>query len=245
MKTKKRPLLFFLYQWFFAFPVLLVITALVALSTMVLSPLFPNSKLSYYPARWWARVFCRLTFVNVKVSGLEKLNPKQSYVFVLNHQSLYDIFAVYGWIPNIFKWMMKAELRKIPLVGKACESAGHIFIDRINPITAGHSLEKAEAQLRNGISVVVFPEGTRTTTGEMSKFKRGAFRIATDLFLPIVPITIRGSYERLNRNTLKVTPGTIEMIIHDSIDVAPFLPENSAGLIQKTWEEIHSSLLVD
>jgi len=200
MKPKKRPL-FFIYQWFIAFPVLLVITILVALSTTLLFALVPNSKLSYYPARWWARMSCRLSFVRVKVIGLENLNLKQSYVFVLNHQSLFDVFVVYGWLPFIFKWVMKFEIRKIPFVGKACESAGHIFIDRTNPITAKQSLERAEAQLTNGVSVVIFPEGTRTYTGEIGKFKRGAFRIATDLTLPIVPITLRGSFTRLPRNT--------------------------------------------
>jgi 1-acyl-sn-glycerol-3-phosphate acyltransferase len=243
--SKNRPPFFFLYQWIIAFPVLLVITALVALTTIFLSPLFPDSKLSYYPARWWARIFCRLTFVRVKVIGLEKLDRKQSCIFISNHQSIYDIFAVYGYIPFIFKWVMKAELRRIPLVGKACEAAGHIFIDRTNPVTARKSLENAETQLQNGVSVVIFPEGTRTYTGEMGLFKRGAFRIATDLLLPIVPITIRGSFERMHRNTLKITPGTIEMIIHDPIDVTPFLPENQAALIQKTREEIYSSLKFD
>jgi len=84
-------------------------------------------------------------FVTVKISGLENLNQRQSYVVVCNHQSMFDIFVVYGWFPFLFKWMMKAELRQIPLVGKACEAAGHIFINRSNPITAKHSLEKAEA----------------------------------------------------------------------------------------------------
>jgi 1-acyl-sn-glycerol-3-phosphate acyltransferase len=237
-----KPVFFSFYQWILVFPILLVITVLVALSTIILSPLLPNSKLSYYPARLWARICCKICFVKIKVAGLELLEPNKSYVFALNHQSIFDIFVVYGWFPFIFKWMMKAELRKIPLVGKACESAGHIFIDHSNPIAAKHCLEKAEAQLTNGVSVVIFPEGTRTYSGEMNKFKRGAFRIATDLSLPIVPVTLRGSFERMHRNTFNVTPGTIELIIHQPIDVVPYLPDNTPGLIQKTWNDIHSSL---
>jgi 1-acyl-sn-glycerol-3-phosphate acyltransferase len=237
-----KPVFFSFYQWILVFPILLVITVLVALSTIILSPLLPNSKLSYYPARLWARICCKICFVKITVAGLELLEPNKSYVFALNHQSIFDIFVVYGWFPFIFKWMMKAELRKIPLVGKACESAGHIFIDRSNPIAAKHCLEKAEAQLTNGVSVVIFPEGTRTYSGEMNKFKRGAFRIATDLSLPIVPVTLRGSFERMHRNTFNVAPGTIELIIHQPIDVVPYLPDNTPGLIQKTWNDIHSSL---
>ena len=103
------------------------------------------------------RLFCWIMFVRVKIEGLENLNRKQSYVVACNHQSMYDIFVIYGWLPMFFKWIMKAELRKIPLVGKACESAGHIFINRSSAMAAKHSLEKAEAQLQNGVSVVVFP----------------------------------------------------------------------------------------
>jgi len=241
MKSNVRPF-FFIYQWLVAFPILVIATIFVALSTIILSPLLPNSKLSYHPARMWGRLFCQLCFVRVKVYGLEKLQPKQSYVFALNHQSMFDIFVVYGWFPFIFKWMMKSELRKIPLVGKACDAAGHVFINRSNAIEAKRCLEKAEAQLKNGVSLVVFPEGTRTKTGEMGRFKRGAFRVATDLALPIVPVTLKGSYERLHRNTFNVTPGTIELHIHQPIDVVPYFPDNSAELIQKTYDVISSAL---
>lgn len=240
MKAKRHPL-FSIYQWLIAFPVLLVLTIITAVATTILSPLFSNKRFSYFPARWWGRAFCYLLFVKVKVSGLENLNPKQSYVIACNHQSIYDIFVVYGWLPMIFKWVMKAELRKIPLVGKACEAAGHIFINRSNPIAAKHSLEKAEEQLQNGVSVVIFPEGTRTYDGKMGSFKRGAFRIATDLSLPIVPVTLRGCYQTLPRNTFNVTPGLIEIIIHKPIDVLPYLPDKSHELIQMTWDEINSS----
>ncbi len=241
MKTKPHPL-FVLYQWLVAFPVLLVLTILTAVFTIVLSPVFPNAQFSYFPARWWGRFFCYLLFVKVKITGIEKLDPKKSYVIAANHQSIYDIFVVYGWLPMIFKWVMKAELRKIPLVGKACESAGHIFIDRKNPVAAKKSLDKAEAQLRNGVSVVVFPEGTRTYTGQMGKFKKGAFRMATDLHLPIVPVTLRGCFERLPRNGFIITPGTIEMIVHEPVEVEGYEHEKQPELMQKLHDIIESAL---
>jgi 1-acyl-sn-glycerol-3-phosphate acyltransferase len=183
-----------------------------------------------------------LCFVKIEVKGIHYLDPSKSYVFALNHQSIFDIFVVYGWLPFIFKWIMKAELRKIPFIGKACEMAGHIFISRSSPVAAKQSLERAEAQLKSGVSVVVFPEGTRTKTGQMGNFKRGAFRIATDLALPIVPVTIRGGFERMKRNTLNVNPGKIEMIIHQPIDVSLFLPDKTTDLIQITWDQINSDL---
>ena len=241
MKTKPHPL-FVLYQWLVALPVLIILTILTAVFTIILSPVFPNAQFSYFPARWWGRFFCYLLFIKVKITGLEKLDPKKSYVIAANHQSIYDIFVVYGWLPMIFKWVMKAELRKIPLVGKACESAGHIFIDRKNPMAAKKSLDKAEAQLRNGVSVVVFPEGTRTYTGQMGKFKKGAFRMATDLHLPIVPVTLRGCFERLPRNGFIITPGTIEMIVHEPVEVEGYEHEKQPELMQKLHDIIESAL---
>ena len=235
-------ILFFFYQWLIAFPLLLVLTIVTALATILLSPLFPNKRFSYFPARWWGRAFCYLLFIKVKLIGLEKLNPQQSYVIVCNHQSIYDVFVVYGWLPMIFKWLMKAELRKIPLVGKACADAGHIFIDRSNAVTAKHSIEQAEKQLKNGNSVVIFPEGTRTHNGEMCKFKRGAFLIATDLHLPILPVTLRGCYERLPRNTVNVVPGIIEIIIHQPVDVNGYVADGTPKLIQDSWNIINSAL---
>lgn len=235
-------ILFFFYQWLIAFPLLLVLTIVTALATILLSPLFPNKRFSYFPARWWGRAFCYLLFIKVKLIGLEKLNAQQSYVIVCNHQSIYDVFVVYGWLPMIFKWLMKAELRKIPLVGKACADAGHIFIDRSNAVTAKHSIEQAEKQLKNGNSVVIFPEGTRTHNGEMCKFKRGAFLIATDLHLPILPLTLRGCYERLPRNTVNVVPGTIEIIIHQPVDVNSYGADGTPKLIQDSWNIINSAL---
>lgn len=241
MKSKHN-FFFILYQWIIAFPILLILTIFTSVFTIILSPLLPNRQVSYLPARWWAKSFCTLLFINVKISGLEYLDSKQSYILVSNHQGIFDIFVIYGWLPSIFKWIMKAELRKIPLVGIACESAGHIFMDRSNLIAAKHSIEKAEAQLKNGVSVVIFPEGTRTRNGEMGSFKKGAFRIAADLRLPIVPITIRGSFDRLHRNSLNVHPGLIEMIVHEPIDVRIFLPDQISELIQQTWAVIHDDL---
>ena len=140
----------------------------------------------------------------------------------------------------IFKWMMKAEIQKIPFVGKACNAAGHIFIDRKIPVSAKRSLKKAEKQLQNGVSVVIFPEGTRTKTGVMGKFKKGAFLIATDLKLPVLPITLRGSYERITRNTFLITPGTIEMIVHDPISVSANTEMNE--LMKNSFNTIQNSL---
>lgn len=241
MKRTVHPL-FVIYQFLIAYPLLMIITPLVALATIILSPSFPNNAISYFPARWWGRVICALFFIKVRFTGLDTVDSKRSFIVAANHQSMFDIFIIYGWLPHYFKWIMKAELRKIPLVGKACESAGHIFINRTNPIAAHNGIEKAERQLKNGVSVVIFPEGTRTFTGLMGSFKKGAFRIAADLRLPILPVTIHGAFEVLPRSSFVVKPGTIHVKFHPPIDVNPFLPDHVPDLIECTRSTIASGM---
>ncbi len=241
MKRKLNPF-FLIYEYLIVLPIWAVITLWAALSTIIFSPIWPNNKISYFPARFWARSICALCFVKVKIYGMEKLDKNQSYIFMLNHQSWFDIFTVYGWLPFFFKWIMKADLRKIPFVGAACEAAGHIFINRDSPKAAQRSLEKAKNELQKGVSVVIFPEGTRTWNGQLGKFKKGGFKIATDLGLPIVPVTLKGCFERMPRNTLKISPGPIEMYVHNPIDVSSYSQENINELIALTRDTINSAL---
>ena len=237
MKRKINPF-FLAYEFLIVLPIWAVITIWAAVFTLILSPFFPNTNLSYFPGRFWAWSICALSFIRVKIYGMERLDPKKSYIFMLNHQSWFDIFVVYGWLPFFFKWIMKADLRKIPFVGAACAAAGHIFIDRNNPKAAQESLEKAKQELQKGISIVIFPEGTRTWDGKLGKFKRGGFKIATDLGLPIVPVTFRGCFERMPRNTLVISPGKIEMHVHEQIDVSGYTQEDIPELMQKVREII-------
>ncbi|MDR2823678.1 MAG: 1-acyl-sn-glycerol-3-phosphate acyltransferase, partial [Prevotellaceae bacterium] len=138
---------------------------------------------------------------------------------------------------------MKAELFKIPLVGWACNAAGHIFLDRSANIEANKSIAEAKRKLQDGVSVVIFPEGSRTRDGRMQRFKRGAFRIAGDLRLPLLPITLRGSFERLRRNQgPKFTPGTVEMHFHSPIDLTNYTYEQEDELMQKAWEVVASGM---
>lgn len=233
---------YFLYQWLIAVPLIAVSTVITSILTLILSPLMPNSKISYLPAIIWGRFCCYILFIRVKVKGADNLDKKQSYVFTPNHQSMFDIFVIYGWIPVIFKWVMKMELKKVPFIGPACVAAGHIFIDRSNPVAAKNSLEKAAEQLKHGNSVVIFPEGTRTRTGKLGKFKRGGFLLAMELSLPVVPVTISGSFERLHMHSLMVRPGTITLTFHPPIDVTKY-KENDSSLLLRTTQEIVRSAL--
>lgn len=191
--------LYRIYQLFIALPIGLLATFITAIVTIVGCALGFQRVFGYYPGRWWSWFLVRLFFLPVTVEGRENIISGQSYIFCPNHQGAFDIFLVYGFLRRNFKWMLKESLRKAPFVGKACESAGFIFIDNRSPKKIQHSYEKARATLKDGMSLVVFPEGRRTFTGEMGPYKRGAFLLADDLQLPVVPITIEGSFQIMPR----------------------------------------------
>lgn len=219
---------YILYQYLIAFPLILAITLFTALFTIICFP-WKNGKAPRAVQVFWSRSIIRLLLIRIEVSGQENVNPKQSYVFVANHQSFVDVFAVYGWLPNNFKWLMKKELRKIPFVGAACAVAGHIFVDRSNPRAAMESLQDIKSQLCNGISTVIFPEGTRTKTGVTGRFKRGAFQVAMDVNLPVVPISLSGFYEAMPRSQFFVNPhARVHLHIGKPTDINQFEDINMA-----------------
>jgi len=221
-------ILYILYQYLIGFPLIIVVTLFTALLTIICFP-WRNGKLPRTVQVFWSRSVLWLLLVPIKVTGCENVDPNQSYVFVANHQSFLDVFAVYGWLPNNFKWLMKKELRKIPFVGTACAVAGHIFVDRSNPRAAMESLTYIKAQLHDGISTVIFPEGTRTRTGEMGRFKQGAFKIAMDMDLPVVPISLSGFFDAMPRNKFYVKPfSRVALHIGKPIDISQFNDINEA-----------------
>ncbi len=191
--------LYLLYQLLVAGPILLLLTILTALFTIIGCTVGQAHIWSYIPAMLWSRAFCYLLLLPVKIKGRELLDPKQSYVFVANHQGSFDIFLIFGFLGRNFKWMMKRELRQVPMVGKACEEAGHIFVDKRGPKAIKKTYDQARRVLQGGTSLFVFPEGSRTFTGHMGLFRKGAFQLAKEIGLSVVPITINGSFQVLPR----------------------------------------------
>ena len=222
--------LYIIYQYLIAIPLILVITLFTALVTVICFP-WKNGAFPHAVQVFWSRSIIRLLLVPITVTGQENIQKGQSYVFVSNHQSFLDVFAIYGWLPANFKWLMKKELRRVPFVGFACKVAGHIFVDRANPVAALHSIKEIEAELQNGVSTVIFPEGTRTKTGEMGRFKRGAFQVALDLHLPIIPISLTGCYEAMPRGTYYArTHSHIYMHIGKPIDLSDFIDPSTSQI---------------
>lgn|SRR5574344_2621184 len=187
------------YQLFIAAPILIIDTILTAIMTVVGCAIGDGHFWGYYPGKWWSWFICRVLLLPVKVYGRENIDKNTSYVFVSNHQGSFDIFLIYGFLRRNFKWMMKKSLRKVPFVGKSCESAHHIFVDKSGPKKIMETYDMARDTLKSGMSLVVFPEGARTFTGHMAKFRKGAFALADELQLPIVPMTVNGSFDILPR----------------------------------------------
>lgn len=188
---------------------------------------------------FWARLNAFLLMSKVRVEGFSNIDPKQSYIVVANHQSHYDILALYGFLDMDFRWVMKQELRKIPFLGLAGVKLGHVFVDRSNIRRANQSIAQVKDQITNGTSILFFPEGTRSAGIDMLPFKRGAFKMATDLELPILPITINGSGRILPSKTLNILPGSVELIIHPPI---PLDGRTDKELSPVAREVIESSL---
>lgn len=234
-------ILFRIYQWVIAAPIFIVATFITALVTMIATTISGTHFWGYYPAHIWSRFCCRLMFVRVEVKGRENIDKKQSYIFVANHQGAYDIWSIYGYLNHNFKWLMKKSLENIFMVGYACKRAGHVFVDDSSIAGIKETIADAEHTLKDGMSLVIFPEGSRTWDGKMIPFKRGAFMLASEFKLPVVPITIDGSFKAMPRFTYNITPCKITLTIHK-----PIWPGekgfNTKTLMAQCREEIESAL---
>ena len=236
-------LLYKIYQFCIVLPIGLLLTVLTALVTSLGSWLASAHFWGYYPGKIWSWLICRLLLLPIHVEGREYLDVKQSYVFVANHQGPMDIFLIYGFLGRNFKWMMKKALRKTPFVGYACEKARHIFVDKSGPKKIQETYDKARHTLQGGTSLVVFPEGSRTFTGHMGIFRKGAFQLADELQLPVVPITIDGSFDVLTRmagfNFVNWHP--MKLIIHK-----PIFPKGKGPeFVKDTLAESYDIIMAD
>jgi len=233
-----------LYLLLIAAPLVVVTTVLTGAMTMAGSMTDGGRLWGYWPAHVWARVCLALTLVRVKVTGRDNISPSTSYVFVANHQGAYDIFAIYGYLNHNFKWMMKKGLRKFPVIGAACAAAGHIFVDNSSPTAVRRTMEHAERTLKDGMSLVVFPEGSRTFTGKMGQFHKGAYQLSLEFGLPVVPVTIDGAFRVMPRTTFIPRWGTIKVTIHPPI-AAPRDEADRNRVMARSFEVVRSALPAD
>ncbi len=211
----------------------IVVTAFMSACAIVFSFLSPGENKIHKVANLWARMLLRLASTRVHVIGKENVLKDKPQIFMANHQSDFDILIVLAHIPGQFRWIAKKELFKIPLFGKAMRNAGYIEIDRQNHEKALKSLDEAAQKIREGKSVVTFPEGTRSRDGKIKPFKQGMFYLAIQAGVPIVPISIIGASEIMPKRSLLVKPGKITMVIDRPVPVSGYALENRAELIEK------------
>lgn len=238
--------LYRIYQLFVALPVVVLVTIITAIEVGIGTTLGNGHFWGYYPGRWWARIITRIFLLPVTVEGREHLEPGQSYVFVSNHQGAFDIFLIYGYLGRNFKWMMKHQLGKVPFVGYACRKSHQIFVDKRGPSKVKATYDNARRTLEQGnMSVVVFPEGARTFTGHMGLFKKGAFMLADELQLPVVPLTINGSFDIMprTRDCRFACWHPLRLTIHHPIYPIGKGAQNIQATMHQAYDSVMSSLV--
>jgi 1-acyl-sn-glycerol-3-phosphate acyltransferase len=201
-----------------------------------------NPHLGFHCGTAWAWSLCRANFTRVTVEGREKADPNQSYVIMSNHQSHFDVLAFYGHWGRQFRWVMKQELRKVPGLGPACEAIGHIYVDRSDHQKAIASLQAARRRLEPGVSILFFPEGSRSNDGSLGPFKKGGFVMAQQMGLPILPVTITGSHAVLPSHSFNLLPGTIRIQVHQPIDTMAYAESERERLMEDVRAAIASGL---
>lgn len=230
-----------IYTYLIATP-LFIINCIVNGSLLALVGLLGDRKyFSFWIPRLWAWFTCFIYLLPVKVKGRQLLDSKQTYIFIPNHQGYFDIFLTYAYLGQNFKFMLKDYLRNIPFIGYACAKSGHVYLgESLKSIT--QALTESKQNLEKGISMTIFPEGTRTPDGKIGPFKRGAFMLAMKLQRPIVPITINGSYEVFNRRATVISHHPLELIIHAPISVEEQRQKGINAIMQEVYDVIHEDL---
>ena len=228
--------LLFAWSWFVAATLLLIFVPPV----LLIGSLFKRQDWIYAWAEWGARTWLRLTGVRVNVTGRELLDPNQPYVFVANHWSYLDAAPLFAYTGRRMGMVAKKELLKAPLLGYGMGFVNVIAIDRSNRERAVETLKIATERLRSGISFGVCPEGTRARTGEMLPFKKGAFHMAVQAGVPVVPIALKNSDKLMGRGTGEAWPGTIEMVMLPPVETSRVSDDQD---LQKLVEQVQNKIM--
>lgn len=240
LRTILHPL-YVLYQLVFAWWAALLVIALTCICISLFGRYLKVKNGDYYPALILFRVVCWICLVPVKVVDRKKYVEKdKNYVFVANHQGFFDVLVMYGYVQKNFKWMMKASLRKVPLLGKACADTDHIYVDRATP--QKDILRKALNILKSGKSMAIFPEGTRCKNGKMGTFKKGAFVVANMAQKPVVPVAIEGSFRLMPPGRIFLHWSPIKLTFHAPIECKGRDAENVEYLMNTSREVIAKTL---
>lgn len=221
---------------------LIINTLILSTLTIVVSFFDKNGNIVHYIGKVWAYLNLVLSGTRLSIKGKEKIDKNRSYIIMSNHQSLFDVWALIALVPIQMRWVIKSEIKKMPVFGYALERMGHIYIDRVKGKETLKRLAVAVGKIKAGASVVIFPEGTRSEDGQLKKFHNGGAILAMESKVSVLPVTINGSRFVLPKNTLGLMPGKIEIIIGDEIDPTSFSEEHREELMLKIKLAIQKNL---
>jgi 1-acyl-sn-glycerol-3-phosphate acyltransferase len=199
--------------------IVLIWLAAIPLSIIALisTPIDRSGRTFHLMSRTWSGFILWLFGIRVHLKGAENIAPGEHYVYISNHASAFDIPAVVVGIPDDIRFVLKKELTRVPIWGWALKYGHYISIDRGKARDAMKSLEDAAARMREGASVILFAEGTRTRDGKLQPFKRGAFTLAVKAGIPIIPVTVNNTFRILPKGSLRVHPASIEIVLGEPI----------------------------
>jgi 1-acyl-sn-glycerol-3-phosphate acyltransferase len=223
-----------IFVWFCIVIALLILGIVI----FITYPFDRRGKVIHHYARLWGKIALLVNRVKVRVEGIEHLKGEGPYIFMSNHQGTYDIFALLGHLPFQFRWLAKKELFSIPFFGWVIAAAGYISIDREGTRKTVEAMNEAARKIREGVSVVIFPEGSRSPDGSIQPFKKGGFTLAIKSKVPIIPISITGSREIMPKGKLTVSSGEIRIRIDHPIETQNYSLKDRKSLMEKVNKTI-------
>jgi 1-acyl-sn-glycerol-3-phosphate acyltransferase len=230
------------YHWwrtvFYLIPAISLYTIVLGAASIVSSLFDRRGYFAHRCARAWSWLILRTTGVEVTVEGLERLKPGATYIFVANHQSHYDTPVVFSALPYQVRIIAKESLARFPVLGWHLKRGGHLFVDRRAPDRAG-ILRRWRALVSDGLSLIIYAEGTRSPNGHVARFKAGSFLLALEAGLPVVPLAIVGTRRVMPKGRLQTEPGKVRLIVHDPI-AAPAAGAPSIQDAKALAERVHA-----
>jgi 1-acyl-sn-glycerol-3-phosphate acyltransferase len=228
----------YMFRTIFVWSCIVVGTLILGSLAIITYPFDRRGRVIHHYARLWGKTALLANQVKVKVKGVENLKGEGPYIFMSNHQGSYDIFALLGYLPFQFKWLAKKELFSIPFFGWVMAAAGYISIDREGSRETVESMNKAAERIRDGMSVVIFPEGSRSPDGTIQPFKKGGFTLAIKSKAPIVPLALTGSREIMPKERLTASSGEIRIRVDRPIETIHYSMKDRKDLMEKVRETI-------
>jgi 1-acyl-sn-glycerol-3-phosphate acyltransferase len=201
---------------FYLIPAITVYTIVLGTASIVSSVFDRRGYLAHRCARAWSWLILKTTGVNVAVEGLERLTPGTTYVFVSNHQSIYDTPVIFWSLPYQLRIIAKESLALFPVLGWHLRRGGHLFVDRRKPDHA-NILGKWRGLVSQGLSLIIYAEGTRSPDGHVARFKGGSFLLAIEAGLPVVPVAVVGTRAVMPKGRLRTEPANVRLVVHDPI----------------------------